>query len=855
MRNPVLSLAIAATLATAAAVGAETFTWKNVKIGGGGGFVPSIIYSRKQPGLVYARTDMGGLYRLDSVSKTWIPLTDFVSPTNWNLLGGESFATDPVHPNICYFAAGTYTNDWAPGNGYFMRSTDYGDNWTLYEAPFKFGGNMPGRGMGERLAIDPHSTNVLYFGGRSGNGLYKSVDSGKAWSKVSSFPVTGNYVQDASLAYTSDPIGIVWESFDTASSAVGTPCSRIFVGVAQKSGPTVYLSEDAGATWAAVADQPQYRSGCTADSCHIMPHHGVISNGNLYIPFNNKGGPYDGDYGEVWKYKISAKTWTDITPHSHEVDEAGGGTALTSENPYYGYGGLDVDALNPGVIMTTTLNSWWPDAALFRSTDDGASWTKSWYGYNSAVKFKYTIEATYPWLNWGRTTSSWPDAVYPKLGWMIDGISINPFDSDEMMYGTGATIYGTKNLANWGDTTKAKVAIKSVADGIEETAVLALAVPPITSGTGSDIKLISGVGDIGGFTHTKLDSSVQMFLNPIAGNTNTIDYAELAPSKVVRAGTIPSNYDFAFTFSTSGDGGKTWGYMYVLDTTYKNGTVAMAANGSNFLWAAADKPVKLVNPNAYTATTVSAIPSNAYVASDRASDSIYYASFDSAFYYGSGTSYTANTATGYPNGTYKIKAVPGRQGHVWVPAGTHGLWVTKDGGKSFSKLDTSVVQKADIIGYGKAATGQTYPALYITGKVSGVEGVFLSKDSGSTWTRINDDAHQYGAISYAITGDMRTYGVVYVGTNGRGVVYGDISASSTSISSKTAATATAKLRRSGKVLSVEGTAEELKVFDLRGTLLRKGLSNGNRANVDLSGLGNGLYIARWGRATQAVPVQ
>ena len=125
------------------------------------------------------------------------------------------------------------------------------------------------------------------------------------------------------------------------------------------------------------------------------------------------------------------------------------------------------------------------------------------------------------------------------------------------------------------------------------------------------------------------------------------------------------------------------------------------------------------------ATTVSAIPSNAYVASDRAADSIYYASFDSAFYCGSGTSYTANTATGYPNGTYKIKAVPGRQGHVWVPAGTHGLWVTKDGGKSFSKLDTSVVQKADIIGYGKAATGQTYPALYITGKVLHQTGNYL----------------------------------------------------------------------------------------------------------------------------------
>ena len=32
---------------------------------------------------------------------------------------------------------------------------------------------MPGRGLGERLAIDPNRPSVLYFGARSGNGLWK----------------------------------------------------------------------------------------------------------------------------------------------------------------------------------------------------------------------------------------------------------------------------------------------------------------------------------------------------------------------------------------------------------------------------------------------------------------------------------------------------------------------------------------------------------------------------------------------------------------------------------------------------------------------------------------------------------
>ena len=121
----------------------------------------SIIASPIEQNLFYARTDMGGLYREDSVSKTWIPLTDWITPANWDMLGVESFATDPVHPNICYYAAGTYTNSWDPGNGRIERSTDYGNSWTTSaQLTFKCGGNMPGRGMGERLDIDPNSDNV-----------------------------------------------------------------------------------------------------------------------------------------------------------------------------------------------------------------------------------------------------------------------------------------------------------------------------------------------------------------------------------------------------------------------------------------------------------------------------------------------------------------------------------------------------------------------------------------------------------------------------------------------------------------------------------------------------------------------
>ena len=79
------------------------------------------------------------------------------------------------------------------------------------------------------------------------------------------------------------------------------------------------------------------------------------------------------------------------------------------------------------------------------------------------------------------------------------------------------------------------------------------------------------------------------------------------------------------------------------------------------------------------------------------------------------------------------------------------------------------------MGFGKAAPGASYQALYLLGTVGGVTGLFRSNDAGGGWTRVNDDRHQYGNAGEALTGDPRVYGRVYVGTNGRGVIYGDSS--------------------------------------------------------------------------------
>jgi xyloglucan-specific exo-beta-1,4-glucanase len=78
------------------------------------------------------------------------------------------------------------------------------------------------------------------------------------------------------------------------------------------------------------------------------------------------------------------------------------------------------------------------------------------------------------------------------------------------------------------------------------------------------------------------------------------------------------------------------------------------------------------------------------------------------------------------------------------------------------------------IGFGKSAPGESYPAIFVSGQNDGTNWISISVDKGRTWNRINDDAHQYGFTSNEITGDPRVFGRVYVATNGRGIVIGNI---------------------------------------------------------------------------------
>ncbi|MEU5737722.1 cellulose binding domain-containing protein [Streptomyces tendae] len=740
--------ALAAETPKAAAT-ADSYTWKNARIDGGG-FVPGIVFNRTEKDLAYARTDIGGAYRWQEESHTWTPLLDHVGWDDWGHTGVVSVASDPVDPDRVYAAVGTYTNDWDPTNGAVLRSADRGASWEKTDLPFKLGGNMPGRGMGERLAVDPHDNDVLYLGAPSGHGLWRSTDAGVTWSEVTAFPNPGNYAQDPSdtSGYASDNQGITWVTFDESTGGAGTATGTVYVGVADKEN-AVYRSTDAGATWERLAGQPT----------GYLAHKGVLDaeNGYLYLAYSDTGGPYDGGKGRLYRYATATGTWTDISPAA-EADT------------YYGFSGLTVDRQHPGTVMATAYSSWWPDTQIFRSTDSGATWSQAWnYTSYPDRENRYTMDvSSSPWLTWGANPT--PPEQTPKLGWMTEALEIDPFDSDRMMYGTGATIYGTEDLTNW-DEAGGTFAIEPMVRGLEETAVNDLASPP------SGAPLLSALGDVGGFRHTSLtEVPPMMYTSPNFTSTTSLDFAETKPDVVVRAGNLDSGPHIAF----STDNGANWFGGTDPSGVSGGGTVAAAADGSRFVWSPDGTGVQYTTGFGTSWQASTGIPAGAIVESDRVDPATFYGFKSGKFYVSTdgGATFTASAATGLPAGdSVRFKALPGGEGDVWLAGGAadgaYGLWHSTDGGETFTKLPG--VDAADTVGFGKAAPGTSYQTLFTSAEIGGVRGIFRSTDEGATWTRVNDDAHQWGWTGAAITGDPRVYGRVYVATNGRGVIYGDTS--------------------------------------------------------------------------------
>ncbi|WP_343517687.1 hypothetical protein [Sphingomonas sp.] len=720
-------LAVPAPAREAGPAQSVPYRWSNVKVGGGG-FSPGVIFSRAERGLAYLRTDIGGAYRWDAKARRWIPLQDGMGESNYH--GIESIAADPRNPDIVYLAAGMYHR----GPAAILRSADRGATWTIVPVPFRMGGNEPGRGLGERLAIDPADPAILYFGSRF-DGLWRSTDSGATWSKVAGFPHAGKPVP---AERWSSNAGVSFVLFDR-SSAKGGKSRTIYAAVADPDGQGLYRSSDGGSSWARVPGGPT----------GLMPAKGDISDdGRLVVAYSNGIGPNGVSGGAVWR--LAGGQWTDITP--------GKGSAHGG-----GYMAISLAHSAPGTLAVATMNAH-PDTA-YVSTDWGTTWTDIGKGSRRDI-------AAAPWLRF--------DEKEADFGHWIAGIAVDPFDAGHIAYTTGATVYATDGWRTglW----------KPWTEGVEETAIVSLASP--TGGA----NLISGFGDIAGFVHDDFAvSPPTMHLTPHLVTTINLDYAGQAPAIMVRSGRVHQGQKTEATLALSRDGGRSWEpvllppYAEVGESEVKRHdlikTPAITVSADGAVLAVATPTPFFSHDGGITWTSGLNAPRETRAVADKVDPRRFYMlDFSSAKLFVSndgGRRFRAAAAlpgdlskarTFNVESPWPLAASPFAAGDLWLNIdGT--LHRSRDGGRSFAVASKGLEIRR--FAFGKPAQGLAEPTLFAFGTQAGVTGIWRSTDAGKSWLRVNDDANQWGNRIRVIEGDPRIFGRVYVGTDGRGLLYGE----------------------------------------------------------------------------------
>jgi hypothetical protein len=617
--------------------------------------------------------------------------------------------------------------------------------------PFKMGANENGRGNGERLAVDPNNGNILYLGTRN-DGLWKSVDQGETWNPVTSFPDVYEEVPDSltpnerqAWFWMHKGAGIIILIFDPASGQAGKGSNIIYAVVSLKDRDNLFYSKDAGVTWEPVPGHPKA----------FRPTDAVLApDGMLYLTYGTNPGPGRMFNGAVWKFNTHSGEWVEITPSKPEPEK----------NKSFGYAAIAVDRQNPKVLLASTYHRYGVDNGeeIFRSIDGGNSWKGI---FSSGARFDY---------------SAAPYIKHTGIHWMFD-IEIDPFNCDHALFTTGYGGHETFNLTatDSNDTVMWQI----MGTGIEETVGLDLLSPP------EGAYLISAIGDYGGFVHWNLDQPDPdgNFINPQFGNTDGIACAELNPEVIVRVGEATHQNKKYINIGYTLDGGKIWQPSESMPKPdSRHGSIAVSADGKSWIWTPRDDFPYVTFDQGKTWDSCRNIPLNTLVIADRVDPNTFYGLklFERKIYKSDnkGRSFqemVLNLPSGIPKsrdnrgdwrgGQDRLYSTPGFEGDLWIAA-YDGLFHSIDYGTTFYELYD--VQEIHGFGFGKAAPGNNYPSLFIIGIVKGIRGIFRSDDEAKDWVRINDESHQWGLLLH-VTGDPKKYARVYVGTHGRGIIYGD----------------------------------------------------------------------------------
>lgn len=695
-----------------------SYEWANLPFGGGG-FVTGLVTHPRQAGLMYARTERGGVYRREGPTQAWVPLLDHLGADDADLMSVLSVAVDPQDAGRVFLACGAGTGEWNR-KAAVLVSTDRGATWTRHEQSFKLGGAEAGRGSGERLQLDPQDGRVLMLG-TTRDGLLRSGDAGKT------FASTGFPAKHVSLVL-----------FDPAGAG-----KVVYAGSVDQ--PGLFVSRDGGASFAREAGAPAQ-----------VPQRAAFGpDGSLVASFAVAGdwAPNPGGLrgGSVWK-RSPGGAWSEITP-------------LKPNGRPCAYGALDVDAR--GRIVTAMLLENWdgPGDELFLSTDGGAHWTP--------LSGRSTHETkSHPWLAARMNGTA-------GMGHQIADARFDPADAERLLYGNQHGVWSTANLGA-AQRDGGRLQWRFDVAGIEQAPALSLLSPSggvvlfgamgdgLGGGAWEDVakapdaglfrpcretsRSVDAAWQAAGLVARTIDGGTGGAVS-VDGGASWVPFGAQSHVKDARGGHVAvSAKGGSLVWAPprqpalwSHDRGKTWQPCKGWPETREAELVPVAEKNAEGVFYVFDftRGQVLVSVDA-------------------------------------GRSFTPNLV-GLPalNPVWQrglLVSAPGKVRDLWIGLPDALLHVAGAGAGADQKVRTiTQVSAVSHLALGKAAQGAAYHGLFLHGRVQsgGQEraGLFRSDDAGATFRPIDDMRHRYGGV-LALAADPLEHGTVYVATSGRGVVVG-----------------------------------------------------------------------------------
>jgi hypothetical protein len=690
-------------------------SWQDLKVGGGGYVRNLIVHS---DGTMVGRTDTAGAYLWNGSS--WVQLV-----TNTSIPAAQ-LAANPVG-----LGNGVYELQMAPTssstmfmsfNGYVFRSTNKGATWTqtAFDADSSANPNDTYGQYGQKMAIDPNNSNIVYMGSES-RGLTFTTNGGTSWSPVSGVP-------------TGSGAGITGILFYSGGGQVGGATQVIY---ACSNGRGVYVTTNGGTTWTLTSGGPT-----------TVVNAAIDASGNYYAVGNGGAG--------IWRY--NGKVWTEIA--------SGSSPQAIAVNPF---NQSMVVAVSQGGQVNISYNA-------------GSTWS----GQNNNTTLR---SPTIPWLaqaNQGIPVSS---SQYLDSG----GLAFSPL-TNGLLFLSGGTGMWQMTMPLSGATSATTLMWSDFSVGIENLVANAIIVPP------GGVPVLAS-WDRPFFKITNPNAYPSAY-GPVNSDTIeagwSLDYASSSPDFIV--GLAYWNQQQS---GYSSDGGATWTRFASAPPGAGLGGTIAASTPQNIIWAPANRsnPYYTTNQGAnWIAISLPGVSSwsnfdTAYyfkqrsVTADRVNTNTFY-----LYYPGQGLFQTTNGAanwtkvhSGYIESNASmagynstIMSVPGNAGHLFYTGGpqtgstaanpaNEPFYRSTNGGATWTAVPG--VLAVSCFGFGAAASGQSYPAIYIVGYVNNVFGIYQSIDNAQTWTNIGTwplgNLVQIGAIS----GDPNNYGEVYVGFGGGGYAY------------------------------------------------------------------------------------